>query len=181
MLKSRLGYRLIFFFFVLFFLMFFCFPGSRVEGLSRYTNAVANGVQYQRACPVKCRSELPHQFWREQNGCARATTTLPNSLGTWKTDVCLPVDALLFCHAWCSILQLADSWAPYAASADAKRALGMEIHERLFTRYPDLLPLFEGADVVDLSKHLGESLEAVAKRIGDTCSVRETRDSEKII
>lgn len=51
-------------------------------------------------------------------------------------------------------------------------AIGVEFYTRLFARYPNIVPLFRGADMDSLSKHLALTLDVVAQSFGDMWSVR---------
>lgn len=79
----------------------------------------------------------------------------------------------------CPPLQLVDSWSPYASDTQEKLALGLEVYERLFSQYPDLVPSFQGVDMIVLSKQVTDILENVVKGFGDMWSVSRNTSKDK--
>lgn len=68
--------------------------------------------------------------------------------------------------------QLAKSWLLYSNNPNAKWALGVEVYARLFSRHPEIVPLFRCADMDSLSKRLSDLLQIVAMSFGDMWTVR---------
>ena len=71
--------------------------------------------------------------------------------------------------------KLAKSWLPYSSNPHARWALGVEVYSRLFSRHPEIVPLFRCADMDSLSKRLSDLLQIVAMSFGDMWTVRETQ------
>ncbi|CAN0467014.1 unnamed protein product, partial [Laminaria digitata] len=61
-----------------------------------------------------------------------------------------------------TLRQLAKSWLPYSKNSNSKWAIGVEVYSRLFSRHPEIVPLFRCADMDSLSKHLSDLLQIVA-------------------
>ena len=70
--------------------------------------------------------------------------------------------------------QLAKSWLPYSNNPHARWALGVEVYARVFSRHPDIIPLFRCADMDSLSKRLSDVLQIVAMSFGDMWTVKKT-------